>query len=93
MEERIGESYEGVISGVTSWGIYVELPNTVEGLIHVSSLRGDYFYYDEANYEMVGRDTGRKYKLGQRLAVIVVGTDCFTRTVDFAEEDTGDTEY
>ncbi len=93
MEKHIGERFEGVVSGITGWGIYVELPNTVEGLIHVSSLRGDYFYYDEANYEMVGRDTGRKYKLGQRLAVVVVSTDRFTRTVDFAEDDTGDMEF
>lgn len=90
MEQHIGERFEGVISGITSWGIYVELPNTVEGLIHVSSLCGDYFYYDEANYEMVGRDTGRTYKLGQRLAVVVENTDRFTRTVDFAEDDCGD---
>ncbi len=87
MEQHIGEWFEGVVSGITGWGIYVELPNTVEGLIHVSSLNGDYFYYDEANYEMVGRDTGKKYKLGQRIAVTVEKTDRFTRTVDFAEAD------
>ncbi len=87
MEQHIGERFEGVVSGITAWGIYVELPNTVEGLIHVSSLTGDYFYYDEANYEMVGRDTGKKYKLGQRIAVTVEKTDRFTRTVDFAEAD------
>lgn len=85
MEQHIGECFEGVISGITSWGIYVELPNTVEGLIHVSELRGDYYYYDEKNYEMVGRDTGKKYKLGQRIAVVVEGTDRFTRTIDFTE--------
>lgn len=86
MEAHIGERFVGVISGITSWGIYVELPDTVEGLIHVSALQGDYFYYDEANYEMVGRDTGKKYKLGERIAVIVEGTDRFTRTVDFTED-------
>jgi ribonuclease R len=53
MADRIGEIYEGVISGVTQWGIYVELPNTIEGLVHVSTLPGDYFYYDENTYEMV----------------------------------------
>lgn len=86
MEHHIGERFEGVISGITGWGIYVELPNTIEGLIHVSSLEGDYYYYDEANYEMVGRDSGKKYKLGQRIAVIVKDTDRFTRTVDFVED-------
>ena len=90
MEEHIGERFEGVVSGITGWGIYVELPNTVEGLIRVSDLEGDYFYYDEANYEMVGRDTGKKYKLGQRIAIIVAKTDQFNRTVDFVEDDMGD---
>lgn len=85
MEKHIGERFEGVISGITAWGIYVELPNTIEGLIHVSALEGDYFYYDEANYEMVGRDTQKKYKLGQRIIVEVAGTDRFARTIDFVE--------
>lgn len=91
MEERIGEIYEGVISGITQWGIYVELPNTVEGLIHVSTLPGDYFYYDENSYEMVGRDTGITYKLGERITIQVKGVDSLTRTVDFVlhEEDGG----
>ena len=57
--ERIGEEYDGVISGITSFGIYVELPNTVEGLIHVSKLPGDFFRYDESRYEMVGDATGK----------------------------------
>ncbi len=83
MEEHIGESYEGVISGITQWGIYVELPNTVEGLIHVSTLSGDFFYYDEETYEMVGRDTGKTYKLGQRITIQVKGVDRMIGTVDF----------
>ena len=89
MEERIGEEYEGVISGITQWGIYVELPNTVEGLIHVSALPGDYFYYDESTYEMVGKDTGKTFKLGERITVQVKSVDMFMRTVDFVipEED------
>ena len=83
METCIGEIYEGVISGITQWGVYVELPNTVEGLIHVSMLPGDYFYYDETSYEMVGRESGIVYKLGQRLSVQVKYADRFTGTVDF----------
>lgn len=83
MEERIGEVYEGVISGITQWGIYVELPNTVEGLLHVASLPGDYFYYDEKTYEMVGQETGITYKLGERISVQVKSVDRFARTVDF----------
>jgi len=89
MEERIGETYEGVVSGITSWGIYVELPNTVEGLVHVSKLPGDYFYYNESTYEMIGQATGKSYKLGMPVRVCVDGCDRFNRTVDFsiAEDD------
>ena len=83
MEDHIGEVYEGVISSITQWGIYVELPNTVEGLIHVSALSGDFFYYDEETYEMVGRDTGMTYKLGERILIQVRGVDRLTGTVDF----------
>lgn len=89
MEDRIGEVYEGVISGVTSWGIYVELPNTVEGMIHVSKLQGDYFYYDENAYEMIGEHTKITYKLGQKIRIVVDHVDKIGRTIDFAipEED------
>ena len=83
MEERIGNIYEGVISSITSWGVYVELPNTIEGMIHVSMLPGDYFYYDEESYEMVGQATDKRYKLGERIQVRVNGTDKIARTIDF----------
>lgn len=83
MEERIGEIYEGVISSITAWGVYVELPNTIEGMIHVSMLPGDYFYYEEEHYEMVGQATGKRYKLGETLKVKVNGTDKISRTIDF----------
>ena len=84
MEERIGEIYEGVVSGITSWGLYVELPNTVEGLIHVSKLPGDYFYYNEGTYEMIGQATGKSYKLGMPVRIRVDGCDRFNRTIDFS---------
>lgn len=90
MESHIGEIFEGVISGITSWGVYVELPNTVEGMIHVSKLPGDYFYYDESTYEMVGQDTGMKYRLGEFLKVCVDSVERMTRSIDFSipfEED------
>ncbi len=83
MESHIGEIYEGVISGVTAWGLYVELPNTVEGLVHVSMLPGDYFFYDEAACEMRGSQTGKTYKLGEKLRIKVKFADRFTRTIDF----------
>ena len=83
MEQHLGEIFTGVISSITQWGMYVELPNTVEGMIHVSKIPGDYFLYDEQAYEMVGRDFGIKYKLGQRVQVQVESTDRFLRTIDF----------
>lgn len=90
MEDHIGETFEGVISGVTAWGLYVELPNTVEGLIHISKIPGDYYLYDERSYEMVGRDTGRRYKLGQTVKIVVVDTDKELRTIDFMIEENGE---
>ena len=83
MSERIGEVFEGVISGVTEWGFYVELPNTVEGLVHVTTLVDDYFHYNESTYELVGEVTNIRYKLGQRIHVMVTGTDKILRTIDF----------
>ena len=83
MERHIGEVYEGVISGITSWGLYVELPNTVEGLVHVSSLPGDFFQYDEASCEMRGTKTDACYRLGERVRVQVRFADRFTRSIDF----------
>ena len=93
MESRIGESYEGVISGITAWGIYVELSNTVEGLIHVSKLEGDYYYYNEESYEMIGRDTGNRFVLGQKVRVIVNGTDRLQKSIDFVLDPEGVEEY
>ncbi len=83
MSEHIGETFEGVISSITSWGIYVELPNTVEGMIHVTNLVDDYYYYDESAYEMIWEATQKCYKLGQTLQVVVANTDKLLRTIDF----------
>lgn len=83
MSKHIGEEFDGVVSGVTNWGIYVELPNTVEGLIHVNQLQDDYYRFDEEHYELVGEMTGKTFKLGQPIRVIVAGTDKLLRTIDF----------
>ncbi len=87
MQDHIGEVYEGVISGVTNWGIYVELPNTVEGLVHVSKIEGDYFTYNEDTYELIGQATGRRYALGTKVRVICNMVDLALRTVDFVLAD------
>lgn len=86
MEKHIGETYEGVISGMTGWGIYVELPNTIEGMVPVTSLKG-YYVYDDNHYEMVSETDGTVYKLGQKVRIVVTGTDKIMRTIDFAMED------
>lgn len=83
MAKFIGQEFEGVISGVTNWGMYVELPNTVEGLVRISELDDDYYIFDEERYELVGEMTKKTYKLGQPVKVIVANTDRLLRTVDF----------
>jgi ribonuclease R len=84
MMDHIGESFEGVISGITTWGIYVELPNTVEGMVRVSDMKDDYYVYDEERYQMVGEHTKKTYKLGQTVKVQVENADKLLRTIDFA---------
>lgn len=86
MSKRIGEVYDGVISGVTQYGLYVELNNTIEGLVRISTLTDDYYYYNEEKYEMTGQETGNCYKLGQRVKIKVTGADKMTRTIDFELE-------
>lgn len=83
MEEHLGEVFVGVVSGITSWGIYVELPNTIEGMIRVADMNDDYYNYDERNYAMVGEMTGRVFELGMHVAVRVKETNKMLRTIDF----------
>lgn len=83
MEQFIGESFEGMISGVTSWGMYVELPNTVEGMVKVADIPGDYYYFDEEHYCMTGEHTGKIYKLGDKIKVTVAAVDRIIKTIDF----------
>lgn len=92
MEAHIGEVFEGVISGITNWGIYVELSNTIEGLVHVANMYDDHYDYYEDRYEMVGEYTGKTYKLGETVYVRVIDADCLTRTIDFEMADEGDME-
>jgi len=91
MEQFIGESFDGIISGVTSWGMYVELPNTVEGMVRVADIPGDYYYFDEEHYSMTGEHTGRTYKLGNKIRITVAAVDKLLRTIDFviADESAG----
>lgn len=92
MEQFMGETFEGVISGMNTWGMYVELPNTVEGMVHVTALKDDYYFYDEERYVMVGEHTNNIYKLGEKVKVVVTGVDKLLKTIDFelASEDEDD---
>ncbi|MBO7335588.1 MAG: S1 RNA-binding domain-containing protein, partial [Lachnospiraceae bacterium] len=79
----IGETFEGVISGVSNYGIFVELPNTIEGMIRLSDLHDDYYDYDEENYRAIGQNSGREFKLGTKIKVVVKDVDEIVHTIDF----------
>lgn len=95
MSHHIGEEFEGVISGVTQYGMYVELENTIEGMVRVTDMEDDYYEYREETYELIGEATNRHYKLGQRVRIQVKDTDKYMRTIDFilAEEKDGEGKY
>ena len=83
MSYHLGEEFEGIISGVTGWGLYVELPNTVEGLVHVNTLRDDYYVFDQETYELRSEMTKKVYKLGDKVRIRVADADKMLKTVDF----------
>ncbi|MBE3595741.1 MAG: ribonuclease R [Hydrogenibacillus sp.] len=84
MSERIGEEFDAVISGVTSFGLFVRLPNTIEGLVHVSYLGDDYYHYHDKQYALIGEHTGKMYRLGDPVRVRCIGVNVAERTIDFA---------
>lgn len=83
MQDKIGEKFTGIISGITNWGIYVELDNTCEGLVHISKIPGDYYFYNEKTYELIGEATGNTFSLGHKIDIIVNGVDMISKTIDF----------
>ena len=84
MSERTGQVFEGVISGVTEWGIYVEIiENQCEGMVSVRDLGDDYYEYDEENYCLRGRSRGKVYTLGDRVKVEVVKADLQKKQLDY----------
>ncbi len=84
MADKIGMEYEGIISSLTSWGIYVELPNTVEGMVPLQSLEDDFYIYDEENMIIYGEHSNKKYMLGQKVNIIVTKVDIELKNIDFA---------
>ena len=83
MEDKIGQMFKGVINGLTNWGIYVELPNTIEGLIPMVKLHDDYYNYDEKQMCLIGERTGRIFRLGDPVTIEVLSIDKKMRTIDF----------
>ena len=83
MESKIGEVYEGIISGVTNFGLFVELENTVEGLIRFENLGNEYFNYDDMHKQLIGEHTGRVYKMGDKVTVQVIEANKNLRKVAF----------
>lgn len=80
---HLGEEFQGTISGVSGYGFYVELPNTVEGLVHISTLDDDYYVYDERNYRLTGQHTHRSFRLGDHVCVRANRADIESHNVDF----------
>jgi len=93
MQDHVDEEFEGVISSVVKFGFFVELPNTIEGLIHVSDLKNDYFQFIESQLALVGEHTGQTYKIGQQVTVRVTKANPETREVDFELAGQSETTY
>lgn len=92
MEDKVGEAHEGVVTGVTNFGVFVQLDDImVDGLVHVSSLDNDYYQFDAARLRLVGDRSGKTFSVGDRLAVVVQRVDLETRRIDFRlAEDSGE---
>ena len=85
MQDRIGDEYNGTVSAVTSFGMFVAIDDIfIEGLVHVSELGQDYFHYDQAKHMMLGERTGKRYRLGDRVCIKVLRADIETSKIDFS---------
>ena len=84
MTQFIGRAYKGIITGITSWGVYIELPNTVEGLVHVTEMDDDYYIHDEIHHQFIGERTKKIYRLGDAVYVRLIKTSMDNRTIDFS---------
>lgn len=87
MEDKVGQIYEGIISGVTNWGIYVELPNAIEGMVALSQMDDDYYEFDEKKMLVFGKRTKKSYRLGDKVVVSVAKVDRMMGTIDFVFEE------
>ena len=83
MSKYIGETFEGIISGVSNYGFYVELPNTIEGMVRASFLMDDYYDHDPQNYRLIGRDKHKVYALGDKITIKVKDVNVKDGEIDF----------
>lgn len=83
MSDKIGQSYKGIVSGLTHFGMFVQLENTIEGLVHFSNFIDDYYYYDEDNFCIIGKNTQNKYRIGDEVEVVVIKADPLRKNIDF----------
>ncbi|MBP3635335.1 MAG: ribonuclease R [Bacilli bacterium] len=92
MENHIGEEFDGIISSIMNFGMFVELPNLIEGLVHISELKGDYYNFDEVTKTLRGEKKGKIYKLGQKVRVVVTNASKENSIIDFnlVEKSKGD---
>ena len=89
MMDKIGEEFKGIISSLTNFGIFVQLENTIEGLVHFSNMLDDYYHFDEEKFHIIGERTNRLYKLGDEVTIKVIGVDIGKRNIDFQIVDNG----
>lgn len=83
MSKHLGESFDGIISGVTEYGFYVELYNTIEGMVRIATIPDDFYIYNEETMEIIGKKSGKIYRMGQQVNVVVVRVDKLLRVIDF----------
>ena len=83
MSNKIGEVFEGIISSVTSFGAFVELDNTIEGLVHISNMTDDYYHFDEKHLTLIGERTNKQIKIGEVVKVKLVNVNLMKRDIDF----------
>lgn len=83
MAGKIGEEFTGIVSSVTNFGLFVQLDNTIEGLVHFNNMDDDYYRFDEENYYIIGERTNRIYRLGDEVKIEVIGADVGKRNIDF----------
>lgn len=83
MEDHIGETFEGIVSSITNFGMFVELPNTIEGLIRMEDLVDDFYYFDDINQQLIGKRTGRRFKMSDKVKIKVSAASKREKTIDF----------